>query len=69
MASTCMLIINAIACLSIHSAIKTLGPDEIVNDPTFAPYIYQLLFFVVPVILTVLQWNLYDRLKRIVGRR
>ena len=68
-ATLCMLIVNAIVCLSVHSALKSLGSQSWVNDPTLAPFVYQLFFFVVPVLLTIIQWNLYDRLNRIFGRR
>jgi hypothetical protein len=57
--TTGMLIVNAIVCLSIHSAYMTFGPPRIVEDPTISP------FFVVPILLTIVQWNLLDRLNRI----
>lgn len=63
--TTCMLIINAIVCLSIHSAFMSLGPAWIVDNATLAPHVGQLFFFLVPVLLTIIQWNLLDRLDRL----
>ena len=63
--TTCMLIINAIVCLSIHSAFMSLGPEWLVGNASLAPHVGQLFFFLVPVLLTIIQWNLLDRLDRL----
>ncbi|MGN6543870.1 MAG: hypothetical protein ACTHK7_02390 [Aureliella sp.] len=66
--TTGMLIVNAVVCLSVHSAFMTFGPPKIVDDPSLAPYVGQLFYFVVPVLLTIVQWNLLDRLNRLFRR-
>lgn len=63
--TTGMLIINAIVCLSIHSAVMNFGPAFLRDKSGFGPHIGQLFFFVVPVLLTIVQWNLLDRLDRL----
>lgn len=66
--TTGMLIVNAVVCLSVHTAFMTFGPAAIVNNPSLAPYIGQLFYFLVPVLLTIIQWNLLDRLNRLFRR-
>ncbi len=63
--TTVMLIINAIVCLSIHSAVMSYGPSYMTDKSGPGPHIAQLFFFLAPVLLTILQWNLLDRLNRI----
>lgn len=63
--TTGMLIINAIVCLSIYSAVMNFGPKYLRDDSGIAPHIGQLFFFIVPILLTIVQWNLLDRLSRI----
>lgn len=67
--TTVMLIINAIVCLSIHSAVMSFGPEYMQDKAGLGPHIAQLFFFIVPVLLTILQWNLLDRLNRLMRRR
>ena len=66
--TTGMLIVNAIVCLSIHSVFMTFGPSWLVDNASIAPHVGQLFFFVVPILLTILQWNLLDRLDRLFRR-
>lgn len=63
--TTGMLIVNAVVCLSVHSAFMMFGPSVIVDNASLAPYIGQLFYFLVPVLLTIIQWNLLDRLNRL----
>lgn len=63
--TTVMLIINAIVCLSIHSAVMSFGPSYMQDKSGLGPHVAQLFFFLAPVMLTILQWNLLDRLNRI----
>lgn len=65
--TTGMLIVNAIVCLSIHSAFMSMNPGGLDNS-TLAPHLGQLFFFLVPILLTVIQWNLLDRLDRLFRR-
>ena len=65
--TTGMLIVNAIVCLSIHSAFMNMGSQPLA-DSTLAPHLGQLFFFLVPILLTVIQWNLLDRLDRLFRR-
>ena len=62
--TTVMLIINAIVCLSIHSAVMSFGPQYMQDKSGLGPHFAQLFFFLAPVLLTILQWNLLDRLNR-----
>jgi hypothetical protein len=63
--TTGMLIVNAIVCLSIHSAVMSFGPQYMRDTSGLGPHLAQLFFYIVPVVLTVLQWNLLDRLNRL----
>lgn len=63
--TTVMLIINAIVCLSIHSAVMSFGPRYMQDKSGLGPHFAQLFFFLAPVLLTIVQWNLLDRLNRI----
>lgn len=62
--TTGMLITNAIVCLSIHSMFMSFGPAWLADNASLAPHVGQLFFFLVPIVLTILQWNLLDRLDR-----
>jgi hypothetical protein len=64
-----MLVVNSLLCLSVYSVFTIVGPSAIVDNPQLAPYIGQLFFFLVPVLLTLLEWNLLDRLNRLFWRR
>lgn len=66
--SVIMLIVNAIVCLSVYSALVSFGPPQVFNNPGISPYIGQLFFFVMPILLTLLQWNLLDRLNQLFRR-
>ncbi|MCC6508388.1 MAG: ABC transporter ATP-binding protein [Pirellulaceae bacterium] len=66
--TTGMLITNAIVCLSIHSAVMSFGPKYMREPTGFGPHIAQLFFFIAPVVLTIIQWNLLDRLNRMFRR-
>jgi hypothetical protein len=57
-----MLVVNAVMCLSIHSALMLFGPEWITENPVVAPRAAQLFFFIVPVLLMLLEWNLIDRI-------
>ena len=67
--TTGMLVVNAVVCLSVHSVFKNFGPSAIVDNPSIAPHVYQLFFFVVPVLLTIVEWNWLDRLSRMFLQR
>ena len=54
-----MLFMNAILCLTIYSALPKYNNEQI------ASRIGQLFFFIVPVMLMVVEWNLLDRLQRL----
>lgn len=59
--SGAMLLVNAMLCLSIYSAF----PKS--DDLQIAPRLGQLFFFVAPVLLMILEWNLLDRLQRMLS--
>lgn len=56
--SVLMLLVNAFACLTIHSAIPDYAPEEVMSR------VEQFFYFTAPVVLMVLQWNLIDRVSR-----
>jgi uncharacterized membrane protein YwaF len=58
-ASVSMLFVNALLCLTIYSAVPKPGNEEIVAR------IGQLFFFIAPLLLLILEWNLLDRLQRL----
>ncbi len=60
--SVCMLLVNALACLTIYSVIPPFAPKEIMDR------IGQFFFFTAPLVLMLLEWNLVDRVGRIFTR-
>lgn len=60
-----MLVINAVLCLSIHSTIRTHAQTLFADNPNVANPISQLFFFIGPTLLTIIQWNLLDRIIRL----
>lgn len=54
-----LLLINALLCVTIYSAIPKPNNDELTAR------IGQLFFFVAPVLLLIVQWNLLDRVQRL----
>lgn len=57
-----LLFINALLCLTIYAAMPKHRDEQI------ASRIGQMYFFVVPVILLIVEWNLLDRLQRLFRR-
>ena len=66
--SAMMLILNAVLCLSAHSAFTLIAPDSITMNPEIAPRASQMFYFIAPVILMVLEWTLLDRLFRLFNK-
>ncbi|MFK7737053.1 MAG: hypothetical protein AB8B50_13540 [Pirellulaceae bacterium] len=54
-----LLFINALVCLGIYSQLPQAEDEQI------ASRVGQLLFFVIPLIMLVVEWNLLDRLQRL----
>ena len=63
--SAMMLILNSIMCLSAHSALTLFGPEWLTKNPTIYPRASQMFYFLAPVVLMVLEWNLLDRIQRL----
>ena len=63
--SALMLILNSVLCLSAHSALTLFGPEWLMKNPTIQPRASQMFYFLAPVILMVLEWNLLDRIQRL----
>lgn len=57
-----LLFVNALLCLTIYAAIPK-PPSE-----ALATQLGQLFYFVVPILLLLVQWNLLDRLQRLFDR-
>ncbi|MCA9132145.1 MAG: hypothetical protein KDA45_03290 [Planctomycetales bacterium] len=57
--SVAMLMVNALLCLTIYAAIPKSGDEQVVAR------IGQLFFFVAPVLLVIVEWDLLDRLQRL----
>lgn len=58
-----LLLVNALLCLTIYGAVPKLGSDEVTSR------LGQLFFFVAPVLLLLVEWNLLDRLQRLFRSR
>lgn len=58
-----LLLVNALLCLTIYGAVPKPGNEELVAR------IGQMFFFVAPVLLLIVEWNLLDRLQRLFHRR
>lgn len=63
--SAMMLILNSVLCLSAHSALTLFGPEWLIKNPTIEPRASQMFYFLAPVVLMVLEWNLLDRIQRL----
>ena len=58
-ASGGMLFVNALFCLAIYSLVPKVGDEQI------ASRIGQMIFFVVPLAMLILEWHLIDRIQRL----
>lgn len=58
-----LLLVNALLCLTIYGAIPKSGSEALISR------LGQLFFFIAPVLLLIVQWNLLDRLQRLFSRR
>ncbi len=58
-----MLLVNAFLCLTIYAALPKVQSEDI------AARIGQMFFFIAPVVLMVVEWNLLDRVQRLFLRR
>lgn len=58
-----LVFINALLCVTIYSAFPKPNNDEMTAR------VGQLFFFVAPVLLLIVQWNLLDRLQRLFRRQ
>ncbi len=54
-----LLLVNALLCLTIYGAVPKPNNEEVVAR------VGQLFFYVAPVLLLILEWNLLDRLNRL----
>jgi hypothetical protein len=61
--SVALLLVNALLCLTIYGAIPKSGDEDL------AARLGQLFFFVAPVLLLIVEWNLLDRLQRLFSGR
>ncbi len=66
--SALMLVLNAVMCLSAHTALTLFGPEFITKNPEIAPRASQMFYFIAPVVLMVLEWTLLDRLFRLFNK-
>ena len=66
--SALMLVLNAVMCLSAHTAFTLFGPEFITKNPEIAPRASQMFYFIAPVVLMVLEWTLLDRLFRLFNK-
>lgn len=58
-----MMLVNAFLCLTIYAAIPKPESKEIADRAG------QMFFFVVPVLLMLLEWNLLDRVQRLFSKQ
>jgi glycine cleavage system regulatory protein len=61
--SVSLLLVNALLCLTIYGAIPKSGSEALTSR------LGQLFFFVAPILLLLVQWNLLDRLQRLFNRQ
>jgi uncharacterized membrane protein len=61
--SVSLLLVNALLCLTIYGAIPKSGNEALTSR------LGQLFFFVAPILLLLVQWNLLDRLQRLFSSR
>ena len=61
--SVSLLLVNALLCLTIYGAIPMSGSEALTSR------LGQLFFFVAPILLLLVQWNLLDRLQRLFNRQ
>ena len=54
-----MLLVNAFLCLTIYAALPKI------ESPEIAVRVEQMFYFVAPVLLMVVEWNLLDRVQRL----
>ena len=54
-----MLFLNALFCLAIYSLLPKVGDEQI------ASRIGQMIFFVLPLVMLLLEWHLIDRIQRL----
>lgn len=60
--SAALLLMNALLCLTVFSAMPQFSNAEI------AARVGQVFYFIAPVILLIVEWNLIDRLQRLFSR-
>jgi len=58
-----MLFVNAFLCLTIYAALPRVQSEDL------AARIGQMFFFVAPVALMVVEWNLLDRVQRLFSQK
>jgi uncharacterized membrane protein len=61
--SVSLLLVNALLCLTIYGGIPKSGNEALTSR------LGQLFFFVAPILLLLVQWNLLDRLQRLFSSR
>lgn len=57
-----LLFLNALFCLSVYPLLPKANSEEVSSR------IGQMFYFIVPVLLLVVEWNLYDRIQRLFRR-
>ena len=54
-----LLFLNAIFCLTVFASLPIDHEDEMVAR------VGQMFFFIVPIVLLIVEWNLFDRVRRL----
>lgn len=54
-----LLFVNAIFCLTVFASLPVDHDDQVVARAA------QMGFFIVPIVLLLVEWNLYDRVRRL----
>jgi hypothetical protein len=57
--SGCMLLVNSLLCLTIYAALPKFDNQELSSR------LGQLFFFVTPIALLIVEWDLLDRVQRL----
>ena len=57
-----LLFLNALFCLTIYPLLPKASSEQVSSR------VGQMFYFIVPVLLLVVEWNLYDRIQRLFRR-
>ena len=60
--SGALLLVNAILCIAVYSSMPKYQSENVAHR------VGQLFYFIAPVVLLIIEWNLLDRIQRLFDR-